>query len=109
MVQHNGTDEGTWQYKMKCSDIPIAIIIGSTVGAFFALCLVLLISAIVIINVNDWRQYQNYLKNKEATVQQLPLNINPLFKDPKQWIRNPSYKHLKKKNAEKTEKTEKSD
>ena len=101
VVQHNGTDEGTWQYQVKCGNLPVAIIIGSTVGAFFAICLAFVISAVVVININDWRQYQNYLKNKEATVQDLPLeSINPLFKDP--WKRNPSYKRSAKKSTRKS-------
>ena len=93
MVQHNGTDEGTWQYKMKCSDVPVAIIIGSTVGAFFALCLVLLVSAIVIINVNDYRQYQNYLKNKEKNWKMLGENMSPLYKNPVQKTENPRFQN----------------
>ena len=91
MVQHNGTDNGAWQYQMKCSDVPIAIIIGATVGAFFALCIVILVSAVVIINVNDYRQYQNYLKNKEMNVKCLAENINPLFADRNQRTENPAY------------------
>ena len=93
MVQHNGTDDGAWQYRMKCSDVPIAIIIGATVGAFFGLCIVLLITAVVVINVNDYRQYQNYLKNKEMNLKCLGTaeNVNPLFKDQNQKIQNPAY------------------
>ena len=91
MVQHNGTEEGTWQYQVKCSDFPIEIVIGSTVGGFFAVCLVLLVSAVVVINVNDWRQYQNYLKNKESNLEQLEKNTNPLFEHPNKKIENPAY------------------
>ena len=92
MVQHNGTDDGTWQYQMRCTDVPIAVIIGSTLGAFFAVCLALLASAVVIININDWRQYQNYLKNKEMALRQLEENKNPLFEDPSMRTENPAYR-----------------
>ena len=92
MVKHNGTDDSSWQYQMKCSDIPIAVIIGATIGSFFALCLVLLITAVIVVNVNDYRQYQNYLKNKEMNVKHLAENVNPLFGDPNQKIENPEMK-----------------
>ena len=91
MVEHNGTDDGTWQYQMKCSNIPIELIIGITVGSFFGLCLALVISAIVIININDWRQYQNYLKNKQFAESAFNENINPLFANPMQKTENPAY------------------
>ena len=92
MIQHNGTDHGTWQYQMRCKDVPVAVIIGSTLGAFVAVCLALLVAAIVIINVNDWRQYQNYLKNKEMNLRHLAENKNPLFKDPAMQTENPAYR-----------------
>ena len=91
MVKHNGTDDSSWQYQMKCSDIPIEVIIGATIGSFFALCLVLLITAVVVINVNDYRQFQNYLKNKQMNVKHLAENVNPLFADQTQKIENPAY------------------
>ena len=91
VVQHNGTEEGTWQYRIKCKDIPLEIILGATIGGFCAACLALLISTVVIINVNDYRQYQNYLVNKKAAEEELQKFTNPLYGGPDQMTQNPLF------------------
>ena len=91
VVKHNGTEKGTWQYQLKCKDIPLAIILGSTIGGFFAACLALLVSAVVIINVNDYRQYQNYLVNKKEAEKVMQEMTNPLFVSPNQMTENPMF------------------
>ena len=89
MIQHNGTEEGEWQYKLQCSDIPVMIILLVSIGAFFAIMLALLIAAIVIININDYRRYKQYIKQKEEAETALQDMQSPLFVDPNQTTMNP--------------------
>ena len=79
VVKHNGTEEGTWQAALQCSNIPVTTILITTIGTFFAICIGLLISAIVIVNINDYRAYKMYLENKAEAERQMELQ----FSDPK--------------------------
>ena len=65
---------------MQCNPIPVTTILVTTIGTFFAVCLGLLISAVVVINVNDYRRYKQYLVNKEEAelmMAQMKTNTNP--------------------------------
>ena len=64
-MKHNGTDEGKWQANLQCSNIPVTTILISTIGTFFAICLGLLVTGVIIININDYRSYKMYLQAKE--------------------------------------------
>ena len=83
MVKHNGTEEGTWQPNLQCSNIPVATILITTIGSFFAICLGLLISAVVIVNINDYRAYKMYLQNKEEAEKQMKLQFSDVEGDAK--------------------------
>ena len=91
VVKHNGTEDGKWQYHVQCNPIPVTTILISTIGTFFAICLGLLISAVVIININDYRSYKKYLANKKEAEEQMKMMemSNPQFKSPDTTTQNP--------------------
>ena len=91
-MKHNGTEDGKWQYHVDCKSIPVMTILISTIGTFFAICLGLLISAVVIININDYRSYKRYLTNKkEAEIALNARNENAQFVSPETTTSNPQY------------------
>ena len=94
VVQHDGTEERKWQYHMQCNPIPVTTILISTIGTFFAVCLGLLISAVVVININDYRSYKKYLENKkeaEGLMAQMKTSTNPEHQSPVQFFENPAH------------------
>ena len=77
---------------MQCSNVPVATILISTIGTFFAICLGLLISAVVIININDYRSYKKYLANKKEAEELMErMNANPDHKSPIMMTENPNF------------------
>ena len=53
-------DNGTWTERTQCSSIPLAVIIGSTVGTLFFIGVCLIVTAVVLINLNDYRNFKRY-------------------------------------------------
>ena len=88
---HNQTEDGKWQYCLDCKNFPIMIVLISSIGTVFAILLGLLIAAIVIINVNDYRVYKQFLANKNEAEQALTDMQNPHFVDPKTTTQNPMF------------------
>ena len=79
---------------MQCNPIPVTTILVSTIGTFFAVCLGLLISAVVVININDYRSYKKYLENKkeaEGLMAQMKTSTNPEHQSPVQFFENPAH------------------
>ena len=79
---------------MQCNPIPVTTILVSTIGTFFAVCLGLLISAVVVININDYRSYKQFLENKkEATelLAKMKTSTNPEHQSPVQFFENPAH------------------
>lgn len=94
-MKHNGTEDGKWQHHVDCQSIPVMTILISTIGTFFAICLGLLISAVVIININDYRSYKKYLANKkEAEMMMNEMNENAQFVSPETTTSNPQHRKL---------------
>lgn len=54
-VVHHKVNE-TWQALGSCYGLPIALVVGSTVGILFVIGIGLLVATIVIINLNDLRR-----------------------------------------------------
>ena len=77
---------------MQCNPIPVTTILVSTIGTFFAVCLGLLISAVVVINVNDYRSYKKYqINKKEAEELMAKMNTNPEHQSPVTFHENPAH------------------
>ena len=79
---------------MQCNPIPVTTILISTIGTFFAVCLGLLISAVVVININDYRSYKKYLENKkeaEGLMAQMKTSANPEHQSHVQFFENPAH------------------
>ena len=91
---HNQSEDGKFQYCLDCSVFPILPVLISSVGAVLAILLGLLVAAIVIININDYRRFQQYVKQKEEAEVALQEMHNPNFKDPNQKIENPMFQPL---------------
>ena len=79
---------------MQCNPIPVTTILVTTIGTFFAVCLGLLISAVVVINVNDYRRYKQYLVNKneaEELMAKMKTSTNPEHQSPVTFHENPAH------------------
>ena len=79
------------QAKLMTFAQSLGIILGATIGGFVAACIALMASALIIINVNDWRQYQNYLVNKQEAEKVMQEMTNPLFVSPETPFENPMF------------------
>ena len=80
---------------MQCNPIPVTTILVSTIGTFFAVCLGLLISAVVVININDYRSYQKFLINKKETedlMNEMKTSTNPDHHSPVTFHENPAHR-----------------
>ena len=53
--------------------------------------LILFVAAVAIININDYRKYQQYLTNKREAEEALSDMSNPLFEDPNKRTENPMF------------------
>ena len=76
---------------MNCTPIPWVQILLVSIGVILAILLGLLIAAIVIININDYRRYQKYLINKKEAEDTMQNMQNPHFVDPNQETLNPMF------------------
>ena len=94
VAMHNQSEDSKFQYCLDCSVFPILPVLLSSVGAVLAILLGLLVAAIVIININDYRRFQQYVKQKEEAEIALQEMHNPNFKDPNQKIENPIFQQL---------------
>ena len=94
VAMHNQSEDSKVQYCLDCSVFPILPVLLSSVGAVLAILLGLLVAAIVIININDYRRFQQYVKQKEEAEIALQEMHNPNFKDPNQKIENPIFQQL---------------
>ena len=67
------------------------IVLVTSIGTVFAILLGLLIAAIAVININDYRRYQQYLANKKEAELAMQDMQNPLFADPNKETQNPMF------------------
>ena len=88
---HNQTEDGKWQYCLNCKVFPIGIVLVTSIGTAFAILLGLLIAAIVIVNVNDYRAYKQFLSNKTEAEIALQDMENPHYVDPNKTTVNPLF------------------
>ena len=91
VVQHNSTKDGKWQYRLHCTEVPLTTILFGTIGAFLALMLILFVAAVAVININDYRRYQQYLANKKEAEEALVDMQNPLYDSPNKRTENPMF------------------
>ena len=61
--------------------MPLAVIIGSTVGTLFFVGVCLIVTAVVLINVNDYRNFKRYEAMRLQLEGQLE-GLNPLYETP---------------------------
>ena len=94
VAMHNQSEDSKFQYCLDCGVFPILPVLLSSVGAVLAILLGFLVAAIVIININDYRRFQQYVKQKEEAEIALQEMHNPNFKDPNQKIENPIFQQL---------------
>ncbi len=47
VVHHNGTEDGSWSPLVHCTEIPLEIVLGSTMGILFLACLAAFIAILV--------------------------------------------------------------
>ena len=74
-------DNGTWTERTQCSSIPLAVIIGSTVGSLFFIGICLIVTAVVLVNLKDYYQFKRYEAERAALAAQLEGFINPIYQD----------------------------
>ena len=67
------------------------IVLATSIGIVFAILIALLVAAVVIVNINDYRMYQQYLANKKEAEVALQDMKNPLFVNPNKETENPMY------------------
>ena len=53
--------------------------------------LLLFIIAVVILNINDYRKYQQFLAQKNEADRQLGDMLNPLYENPNKTVENPLF------------------
>ena len=95
VVMHNKTKNPLgkvkWQFCLGCKVFPLMIVLATSIGIVFAILIALLVAAVVIVNINDYRMYQQYLANKKEAEVALQDMKNPLFVDPNKETQNPMY------------------
>ena len=82
---------GTWQALTTCSAVPLALILGTTFGTLFLVGIGLLVAAIVIININDLRRWQQYQAWKAENEGRLGEHSNPLYQEKATTFKNPAF------------------
>merc|ERR1712037_642952 len=82
LVVHNLLND-TWTPFTSCTGISMAVVIGSSMGSLFFLGICLLIAAIVIINVNDYRNWKKYQAWRKENEERLGAVTNPLYEERK--------------------------
>ena len=88
---HNQTENGEWQYCLDCNVFPIGVVLVTTIGTAFAILLGILIAAIVVVNVNDYRSYKQFLSNKTEAEIALQDMENPHYVNPNLTTQNPLF------------------
>ena len=95
VAKHNlgakGKTQEEFVFCLNCTPIPWVQILLVSIGVILAILLGLLIAAIVIININDYRRYQKYLINKKEAEDAMQNMQNPHFVDPNQETLNPMF------------------
>ena len=92
VAMHNlETKDGKYSFCLDCDIFPFLPVLLSAIGVVLAILLALLIAAICIININDYRRYQQYLANKKEAEGVLDQQHNPHFVDPNTETRNPLF------------------
>ena len=79
---HNLTDNGHWQYCMNCNPFPYTVVLATTIGTVLAILIGIMVSAIAIVNLNDFRRYKQYLDQKKEAELQLQDMESPHYKNP---------------------------
>ena len=74
-------DNGTWTERTQCSSIPLAVIIGSTVGGLFFVGICLIVTAVVLVNLNDYYRFKRYEAERAELEGMLNDVINPLYEN----------------------------
>ena len=87
---HNLTEAGDWQYCLNCNTFPLLVVLVSSISIVLGTLIALLIAAIVIINLNDYRRYKQYLDQKKEAEEAMDM-LNPHFQDPKTNTQNPMF------------------
>ena len=85
---------GTYQALATCYPIPMALVIGSTVGTLLLIGIGLLIAVVVIININDLRRWQRFQAEKQENEMRLAEHSNPLFMEKQNQsttVQNPAF------------------
>ena len=88
---HNLTEKGHWQYCMNCNPFPYTIVFVSSIGTVLAILVGILVAAVAIINLNDFRMYKQYLEQKKEAERQLQDMENPHYKNPIFKTENPAF------------------
>ena len=87
---HNLTEGGDWQYCLNCNPFPLLIVLVSSISIVLGILIALFITAIVIINLNDYRRYKQYLDQKKEAETMMDMQ-NPHFQDPNTNTQNPMF------------------
>lgn len=82
---------GTYQAITSCTAIPMAVIMGSSIGLLLLIGIILLVTAIVIVNINDLRRWKQYQAWKAENERQLGEQANPLYESKTTTFQNPSF------------------
>ena len=92
VAMHNlETKDGGFSFCLDCDIFPFLPVLLSAIGVVLAILLALLIAAICIININDYRRYQQYLVNKKEAERTMTDCTNPHFVDPNTETQNPLF------------------
>jgi len=86
----------SWAPQIRCSEIPVAELMGASGGLLLAIIIIGVIAAIVIINLRDLRAWQKYLAMRQANEANLGNFENPLYEGATTTFANPQC-HITKK------------
>lgn len=94
VVYHNISDEDSkshkWTPVARCqTNVALAIIM--TTSILLPICLILLISGVVIVNLNDHYAWKRYMAMREANEAKLSDHLNPMYEGKTTTTTNPAY------------------
>ena len=68
---HNLTENRHWQYCLNCNPFPYTVVFATSIGTVLAILVGFLVAAVAILNLNDFRMYQQYVEQKKEAELQL--------------------------------------
>ena len=72
-------DKDHWVPQWRCESVPVAELLGASAGILLATIIIATIATVVIINLNDLREWKRYEAMRLESEQRLGEFMNPLY------------------------------